>query len=372
MAKKIQYLVAVRFIMILLSLSSVVSAQKFSLNMELSDAPNDGKIYLYHKYNEEIYCDSLVIKKNKVEFTGKTPEPNMYWISKAKNVNPELIFFIDYGVTKIKGKFDSLGKAKVDGGSTQQHYLKYNSLVSQYNSERDKLLQQFQECRMKGDQPCQQKIFESAQLLEKTYISDLVALIKKNPDSNVGGYLIFISKFDWATIPDYDALHSALGEKVKKGKFGKLALDKINSIKGTTIGYTALDFTQADQNGIPISLSSFKGKYLLVDFWASWCGPCRMENPNVVAAYNKYKSKGFEIFGVSFDDNKDKWLNAVKKDGLEWPQVSDLKGWQNEAGKLYGVTSIPFNLLLDKEGKILAKGLRGPALEEELKKIFGE
>ncbi|MGZ3901382.1 MAG: TlpA family protein disulfide reductase, partial [Bacteroidia bacterium] len=109
--------------------------------------------------------------------------------------------------------------------------------------------------------------------------------------------------------------------------------------------------------------SSFKGKVVLIDFWASWCGPCRREMPNVVKAYSKYKDKGFEIYGVSLDQDKDRWIEAIKKDGITWPQVSDLKYWECEAAKIYGVQGIPFTVLLDKEGKIIAKGLRGAELE---------
>ncbi len=134
------------------------------------------------------------------------------------------------------------------------------------------------------------------------------------------------------------------------------------------IGNMAPDFTMADTEGKPVALSSFKGKYLLVDFWASWCGPCRGENPNVVANYNKYKNKNFTVLGVSLDEDKVKWLAAIKTDNLTWTHVSDLKGWSNAAAKTYGVESIPFNVLLDPTGKIIAMDLR----DEDLGKKLGE
>lgn len=135
-------------------------------------------------------------------------------------------------------------------------------------------------------------------------------------------------------------------------------------------GVEAPDFTQPTPDGENLSLSDFRGKVLLVDFWASWCGPCRRENPNVVRMYKKYKDKGFEILGVSLDDKKDRWLGAIEQDGLEWPHVSDLKGWQNAAAQAYGIRSIPHTLLLDEKGRIIARNLRGPALESKLDEIF--
>ena len=142
--------------------------------------------------------------------------------------------------------------------------------------------------------------------------------------------------------------------------------------KAFTIGGEAPDFGQPSPEGDEIRLNDFRGKWLLVDFWASWCGPCRKENPNVVAMYEKYKNKGFEILGVSLDKSKDRWVNAIQQDGLTWPQISDLKGWRNEVAQLYGVRSIPQTLLLDREGKIVARNLRGRSLEEKLEEIFGE
>jgi thiol-disulfide isomerase/thioredoxin len=137
-------------------------------------------------------------------------------------------------------------------------------------------------------------------------------------------------------------------------------------------GNMAPDFTQNDVNGKPLSLSDLRGKVVLLDFWASWCGPCRKENPNVVALYDKYKDAGFTVMSVSLDNNRDNWLAAIKKDNLSWPNhVSDLRQWQNEVAKLYRVSGIPFTVLIDKDGKVIDTKLRGMALEQALKTIFG-
>jgi len=138
-------------------------------------------------------------------------------------------------------------------------------------------------------------------------------------------------------------------------------------------GKMAPDFTEALPDGEMLSLSDLQGKVVLLDFWASWCGPCRRENPNVVALYEKYKDKGFTVMSVSLDKDKDKWLKAIENDNLTWPNhVSDLKFWQSKAAKLYGVSGIPFTVLIDQEGKIIRTKLRGPQLEEELSRIFGD
>lgn len=346
--------------------------KKFTIDAVFKGTEENSWIFLNHKLNDVLFTDSAKVKQEKVRFEGQLEDPNLYWISSKKSTKELLIFFVDGGKIQITANIDSINRAIVKAGKTQEDYVLAMSKLNAFNTIKTEMIARYQICTNNRDQECVQKILDSAKLSEKTYINSILNFIKKNPESNVGGYLIFSSVFDFPTIAIYDTLYNALSAKVKKGKFGTLAKQKVNSLKGTTIGYPAIDFSQADQNGKNISLSSLKGKVVLVDFWASWCGPCRAENPNVVLAYKKYHNKGFEILGVSFDENKDKWLKAVEKDGLTWPQVSDLKGWQNAAGKIYGVTSIPFNLLLDKEGKILGKGLRGPELEAALVKIFGE
>jgi peroxiredoxin len=178
--------------------------------------------------------------------------------------------------------------------------------------------------------------------------------------SQIGGYT--------PDVAEIEPLFQSLAPSLKNSAEGKAFAEKVVSLKAVSIGSTAPDFTQNDIKGNPVKLSSLRGKYVLVDFWASWCGPCRHENPVVVEAYNQFKDKNFTILGVSLDNAKANWEKAIAADKLDWTQVSDLKGWQNEVAALYGVQSIPQNFLLDPQGKIIAKNLRG----EELKSKLGE
>jgi thiol-disulfide isomerase/thioredoxin len=187
-----------------------------------------------------------------------------------------------------------------------------------------------------------------------------------HPSSYVSAFEIY-SNFSYNLDKDQlDAIYKKLDSTIQASYFGKKISKTLEIANQTAIGKPAPLFAQNDIQGKSVPLASFKGKYVLIDFWASWCGPCRAENPAVVKAYKHYHSKGLDILGVSLDEDKDKWAEAIKKDQLNWAQVSDLKGWENSAAMQYGVQGIPMNFLLDPQGEIIGKDLRGADLDKKL------
>lgn len=287
-----------------------------------------------------------VINKGKFIIKGKMDQPGFKGLI-FNNAQPLVPLFLDNSNIKITGNKDALDKLVITGSPSQDQFKTYTEAIKPY--------EQF----LLPDAG-----YDSAGINNIAIISE--DFVKKYPTSFVAPLAII--RFYQATQNGLktEELYTALPPQIQTSPLGNYVTQLINESKINPIGSVVSDFTQADTAGIPVNISAFRGKFVLVDFWASWCRPCRQENPNVVAAFEKFKNKNFTIVGVSFDQNKKAWIDAIKMDGLNWSHVSDLKGWGNQAAAIFKVNSIPQNLLLDPEGRIIAKNLRGDVLQGRL------
>jgi peroxiredoxin len=345
--------------------------KKFSIKVEGTIQNFTGKIvYVTHKLEDKEILDSAKVNNGKFSFSLKNTEPSLYWLSIAGD--PTLVFFFaDQTPIKASLKADSMAYSSVMGGTVQNEYMEYRGFINGLVATQQKMQADFNIAIQNNDVNTQNAIKAEYQNLNTQYMVGLKNFLKTHPKSPVSAHIIG-SDLNNAAIPVSEVIEalSYLDKSLENNSNIIAANKRIDDAKGTMVGYTATNFSQTTPEGKLVSLTDFRGKYVLIDFWASWCRPCRMENPNVVAAYNRYKDKGFTILGVSMDSNKEPWLNAIQQDNLTWTHVSDLKGWGNEVGKIYGVTGIPQNYLIDKDGKIVAKDLRGAALDEKLAEII--
>lgn len=290
------------------------------------------------------------IEKGKFIIKGHLAEPSFIVLVFADQP-PAVPLFIDNSKVTITGDKNDLDNISVKGSKTQDQFAEYSKAMKPYES-------MFAPDAVK----------DPASVAKVEKISE--DFVEKHPSSFVSPIAIIRILQSSGNAAVSDKLYKSLSDNVKKSSLGQYVDQQLAVAKINPIGSEVADFSQTDTAGNTVKISSFRGKYVLIDFWASWCRPCRMENPNVVAAFKKYHGKNFTILGVSLDQAKQAWLNAIQMDGLTWTQVSDLKGWGNEVAGLFHVTSIPQNLLIGPDGKIVAKNLRGEALEQKLNELL--
>jgi len=346
---------------------------------KVKSASPGGRVFMETNGQPAIKLDSATLdKENRFMLKTRVPEGGgVYLVNVAGG--QKVVVLLEGGETlnmtadgfTTDIKTGKKGQAVVTGSKNMEHYGKMMASYEDIRVKNTTWQTQYNEASEKKDQKKMDAIMVQSEQASKAFTDQVKAML---PDMGTSLVALFATNFlnvdnDFPTL---DALAQRFERENPNSPQAKGFIGNIARIRGLMMGGVAPDIALNDTTGAAIPLSSLRGKYVLIDFWASWCGPCRMENPNVVKMYNKYKDKGFTIYSVSLDQNRDSWVRAIRNDNLTWTHVSDLRYWQSAAAQQYGVTGIPKTFLLDKEGKIIAKDLRGPALEQKLEEILNK
>ncbi|MFD2582426.1 redoxin domain-containing protein [Pedobacter vanadiisoli] len=312
------------------------------------------------------------VKNGLFEFSGMIDEPlkvvlTMDRLPKVPFKLEHIELYIEPGINVLESPTDSIKHAKIVGSKLNEDNLRLQALLQPFEVKKKALDNTFSllPADQKKSEEARTEYKKESNAIDSEKKAVYLSFYKANTNSFLALYCL---KQYVGPTPDYGTaitLFNKLSQAVKETPTGKAYAEELAMLKTTNLGTIAPDFTQFNAEGKPVKLSDYKGKYVLVDFWASWCGPCRKENPNVLKAYNRYHEKGLEILGVSLDVTNSAWLQAIKEDKLPWQQVSDLKT-PNKAAELYAIKAIPQNVLIDPQGKIVARDLRGEELHQKL------
>ncbi|WP_121812185.1 TlpA disulfide reductase family protein [Mucilaginibacter kameinonensis] len=370
------------FIALLVAIPFISTAQNnaFTIKGALENSvPGDSALIQYTAPSGVHQQIATSVIDGHFTFNGVVTEPTKAEISLKHKIlkdgkDDKLELYLVQGTTIIQGK-STFEDAVVSGTRLNEEYLLYRTEEKFFDSKYQTLEA---EANAATEEERKSASFKAKQHIEEAAIDSAYYISKQrfaeNHTASIAGILALN---DYAYTADYSLLKpifDKFGEDVKGSKEGRFFLAKLEKLKITAIGKILPDFAEPDASGNLVKLSSLRGKYVLIDFWAPWCTPCRAENPNVVKAYEHFHDKGFTVLGVSLDGPKyrDSWLKAIKDDHLSWPQVSEFKYMNDTAAKLYGINAIPQNFLIDPEGRVIAKNLRGEALERKLKQLLNQ
>lgn len=346
------------------------SKPSFDVNVELQNA--EGKMVYLQKVvdNDAVVIDSTTIKNKKANFIVEDGNITARYSVKIDGLKYPIGFFSENDDVVITGDLNDNTNIVVVASNAQQLINEYNAENKRFNDKFNELRQKYRTAAQLNDHTAIERIEDEYTQIENNKNNYQTLFLTKNSNSFVAPYILYNNRYNYELTELEDFVNNF--NINEENDYSKLLDEYIAILQRVDVGQPYLDFTQETPEGDLLSLSELvgKSKLLLVDFWASWCGPCRAENPNVVEVYNEYHEKGFDVLGVSLDMQKENWIKAIEDDGLIWHNISDLKYWNNEAAKSYGISSIPSNLLLDENGIIIAKNLRGEDLRKKVNEIL--
>lgn len=347
-------------------------AKKGDLTLEATvDVENGTKVYVSElgKGNQTVPLDTVEVQNK--EFTVNLPKVDFQTLNimRIDGVNDNLLFINENESITAEIDKENLRASKVEGGQANKIFYEYLELLADNNERFIKMSDNYSEEELQNPAIQQEMMAQ----IESQNTEFRKKTIKENSDE-LPSVLMLADIMRTQMVPhdEMQELYDGLSKNAKNSFMGKEIGQELESSKSFSVGSKAPEFSAKTPEGEELALKDALGKYTLVDFWAAWCLPCRQENPNIVDIYDEYHDKGFNVLGVSLDRDRDKWLEAIEKDGLEWNQISNLKFWEDPIAQQYNIKAIPANFLLDEEGKIVATNLRGTVLKRKIEELFAE
>ncbi len=335
----------------------------------------DGQKVVLQQINidsRRIGLDSCVVKNGKFEMKGTVEYPE-YAAMYIGNNGP-ILFFVEDTIIHVAVNVDTLYASKISGSKETDLFADLNKGMMAIDKRVNKINDDYMSLKLSGvnDVEKEKDLLAQMEQMQQERIDFMTDFVQQHPNSIVSALVIDRNLSYYSSLDQMEVYANGFDVINSKSQWVQSIKEKVSVAKRLQEGQPFLDITLSSPDGTPVALSDYAGKnkYVVIDFWAGWCMPCRMANPLMVKLYNRYKDKDFEIVGISLDKDKQEWIKAIEDDQLPWPQMSDLKYWQSEAAQLYAVNSIPYTILLDKDGKILAKGLHAQELEKKLAELF--